>query len=104
MCGLAPWPCSVGRGSGVAVSCGVGRRHSSNPTLLWLWCGPAATAPIQPLAWEPPCSVSMALKEKKKVSGAKFLAGRSGTGPGIRLTKEESLGVKSSDPGSSPVA
>ena len=22
--------------------------------LLWLWCRPEATAPIQPLAWEPP--------------------------------------------------
>ena len=22
--------------------------------LLWLWCRPAAIAPIQPLAWEPP--------------------------------------------------
>ena len=25
-----------------------------DPALLWLWCRPAATAPIQPLAWEPP--------------------------------------------------
>ena len=22
--------------------------------LLWLWCRPAAAAPIQPIAWEPP--------------------------------------------------
>ena len=22
--------------------------------LLWLWCRPAAAAPIRPLAWEPP--------------------------------------------------
>ena len=27
-------PCS---GSGIAVSCGIGRRHGSDPTLLWLW-------------------------------------------------------------------
>ena len=26
----------------------------SDPSLLWLWCRLAATAPIQPLAWEPP--------------------------------------------------
>uniref|UniRef100_A0A8D0RM76 Uncharacterized protein n=1 Tax=Sus scrofa TaxID=9823 RepID=A0A8D0RM76_PIG len=39
--------------SGVAVSCGVGCRRGSDPTLLWLWCRPVATAPIQPLAWEP---------------------------------------------------
>ena len=31
---------------GVAVSCGVGRRHGLDPTLLWLWCRPAATALI----------------------------------------------------------
>ena len=25
-----------------------------DPTLLWLWCRPAAIALIQPLTWEPP--------------------------------------------------
>ena len=47
---LDPWPCSVGRGSGVAMSCGVGRRCDSDLMLLLLWCRLAATAPIQPLA------------------------------------------------------
>ena len=37
-CRLDPWPRSVGSGSGVAVSCGVGRRPGSDPALLWLWC------------------------------------------------------------------
>ena len=32
--------------SGLAVSCGVGRRCNSDPALLWLWCTPAAVAPI----------------------------------------------------------
>ena len=32
--GLAQW---VGE-SGVAMSCGVGCRHSLDPELLWLWC------------------------------------------------------------------
>ena len=32
------------------ASCGVGRRRSSDPALLWLWRRPAATAPIRPLA------------------------------------------------------
>ena len=32
------------------MSCGVGRRCGSDLALLWLWCRPAATAPIQPLA------------------------------------------------------
>ena len=26
----------------------------NDPALLWLWRRPVATAPIQPLAWEPP--------------------------------------------------
>ena len=48
------------------MSCGVGHRHSLDPALLWLWCSPAAAAPIQPLAWEPPCAVAVALRPKKK--------------------------------------
>ena len=43
--------------------CGVGHRRSSDPVLLWLWCRPAAIAPIGPLAWEPPCAVGAALKQ-----------------------------------------
>ena len=34
--------------------------------LLWLWHRPAATAPIGPLAWEPPHAVGVALKRQKK--------------------------------------
>ena len=52
-------------GSGVAVSCGVGRRRGSNPVLLWLWRRPAATAPIRPLAWEPPHAAGAALEKTK---------------------------------------
>ena len=33
--------------------------------LLWLWCRLAATAPIQPLAWDPPYAVGVALKRPK---------------------------------------
>ena len=40
------------------MMCGVGHRHG---------CGPAAVAPIQPLAWEPPYVAGDALKRKKKV-------------------------------------
>ena len=32
---------------------------------LWLWCRPAAVAPIRPLAWEPPYAVGAALKRQK---------------------------------------
>ena len=33
------------------------------PALLWLWCRLEATAPIRPLAWEPPCAAGVALEE-----------------------------------------
>ena len=46
------------------MSCGVGRRHSSDLALLWLWCRPVATAPIRPLAWEPPYAMGADLKKK----------------------------------------
>ena len=42
------------------MSCGVGRRRGSDPALLWLWRRPVATAPIQPLAWEPPYAAGAA--------------------------------------------
>ena len=50
------------------MSCGVGRRRSLDPELLWLWCRPAATALIQPLAWEPPYAAGTALKGPKNKS------------------------------------
>ena len=48
------------------MSCGVGRRRSSDLVLLWLWCRPAAIAPIRPLAWEFPYTAGEALKRQKK--------------------------------------
>ena len=48
--GLAQWIKELA----LPMSCGVGSRHGSDPALLWLWCRLAATAPIRPLAWEPP--------------------------------------------------
>ena len=50
---------------GIDMSCGVGGRRGSNPALLWLWRRPGATAPIRPLAWEPPYATDAALKSKK---------------------------------------
>ena len=47
------------------MSWGVGPRHSLDLALLWLWYKPAATAPIRPLAWEPPYATGAALKSKK---------------------------------------
>ena len=36
-----------------------------DPTLLWLWCRPAAAALIQPLAWVLPYAAGVTLKSKK---------------------------------------
>ena len=47
------------------MSCGVGHRRGSDPVLLWLWWRLAATAPIGPLAWEPPYTAGAALKIQK---------------------------------------
>ena len=48
------------------MSCGVGHRHGWDPMLLWLLHRPAATAPIGPLAWEPPHAAGAALEKTKK--------------------------------------
>ena len=56
----------MGQESGVAVSCGVDCRCSSDPALLLLWCRLAAVAPIRPLAWKLPCATGEALKGKAK--------------------------------------
>ena len=37
-----------------------------DPELLWLWCRPAAAAPVQPLAWELPYASALEREEKKK--------------------------------------
>ena len=56
----------MGEGSGVEVSCDAGRRRGSDLALLWLWRRPAATAPIRPLAWEPPYAAVVALEKTKE--------------------------------------
>ena len=55
----------MGWGSGVAVSCGVGRSRSSDPALLWLWHRLMAAAAIGPLAWELPYAEGAALEKAK---------------------------------------
>ena len=41
-------------------------RCSSDPALLWLWCRLAATAPIRPLAWEPPYAAGSGPRKAKR--------------------------------------
>ena len=46
----------------------LGHRRGSDPALLWPWRRPVATAPIRPLAWEPPYAMgSGPRKDKKKL-------------------------------------
>jgi len=46
------------------MSCGVGRRHGSDPA--WLWRRPAAIAPIRPQAWELPYASSAEKQNQTK--------------------------------------
>ena len=64
--GLIPSPAQWVKDPSGAMSCGVGHRLGSDPVLLWLWCRPAAPAPIQPLAWELSYAAGAALKRQKK--------------------------------------
>ena len=43
--------------------------------MLWLWHRPAATAPIRPLAWKPPCAAGAAqeIAQKRKQERHEFL-------------------------------
>ena len=56
--GLTQWV----KGSGVAMSRGVVHRHVWDPKLLWLWCRPAATAPIRPIARKLSYATGVAIK------------------------------------------
>ena len=52
------------------MSCGVGHRRGSDLVLLWLWCRPVATAPIQLTSLETSicheCSPKKTKRPKKK--------------------------------------
>ena len=48
------------------MSCGVDYRCGLHLVLLQLWCRPAATTLIGPLAWEHPYAVDTALDRQKK--------------------------------------
>ena len=53
----------IGGGSGMAMSCSVDTRHTSDPVLLWLWCRLAGAALIRPLGWKLPYTVGAALEK-----------------------------------------
>jgi len=58
------------------MTCGVGHRCGSDPTLLWLWRRPVATAPIRPLAGEPPYAKGAALEKGKKIENKNIMKQR----------------------------
>ena len=63
------------------MNCGVGSRRGSDLVLLWLWHRLMVTAPIEPLAWESPYAVGVALerpkyKKKKKKKKKKRIYGK----------------------------
>ena len=60
------------------MSCGVGRRHGSDPTLLWLWHRPAAVALIQLLTREH--RIQILTREPRKCSPRKKKLGSSRCG------------------------
>ena len=48
------------------MSYGVGCSRGLDPALLWLWPRLVATAPIRPLAWEPPYAAGVAQEIAKR--------------------------------------
>ena len=48
------------------MSYGVGCSHGLDPELLWLWHRLVPTAPIRPLAQEPPYAVGVAQEMAKR--------------------------------------
>ena len=58
------------------MRCGVGCGQVSDAALLGLWHGPAAAAPIRPLAWELPQATGVALKKRQKKKKKKKKKGR----------------------------
>ena len=73
------------------MSYSVVHRRGSDPTLLWLWHRPAATAPIGPLAWERSYAVGEALEKKNKTKqnlhNLKLDSGFSDKTPKVLVTK-----------------
>ena len=66
------------------MSCGVGPKRGSDPVLLWLWCRPAAVAPIRSVAWEPPYAEGAALEKTKKTKKQKSVVGVPVVAQGVR--------------------
>ena len=71
--GFNPWPCSVGEGSVISMSCSTDCKWGLDPALLWLCCRPAAAASIWPLAWELPYATGAVLESQNQPTKQKNL-------------------------------
>ena len=76
------------------MSCGVGRRRSSDPALLWLWHRLAAVAPTGPLAWEPPYATGETLEDKKTTITTKKFTETEKRGSGAVWSWDREVGTE----------
>ena len=63
---MAQWLMNPTRNRGIAGLIPDLAQWIKDPALLWLWCRPAATALIQPLALQPPYAMGAALEKTKR--------------------------------------